>query len=338
MTTSKDRSFVQPTVTVIIPVYNGEKYLAEAIDSVLDQQCPVECIVVDDGSTDRTAEVAKAYGNRIRYIRQENQERSAARNNGIAHARAKYLGFLDADDLLLPGKLAEQVAFLEAHPEFDVVYSKVGYFREGADGERYSVKRPAPSGDILPLLIWTNFITMNSPLFRRDAVERTGGFDVAFSRYEDWDFLLRLALAGARFGFMDACHAACRMHGGNTVSDVVRMFESKLAVAGKIVQQFPEELALRGIDGNAVLAFHEADYGRRLILAGEVGKGRRLIDDACRTFFPHRRKFRLFSMAAALCGHRLLVLTQKYVDSLVKYRKAASKSGGTATEWRKTER
>lgn len=316
---------MQPTVTIIIPVYNGERYVAEAIESVLAQTYPaVECIVVDDGSTDRTAEIVRGYGARVRYIRQENAERSAARNNGIAHASGKYFGFLDADDLLLPGKVAAQVAFLDARPAFDAVYSRVRYFREDGGRDGYTVRRPTPSGDILPLLVYTNFITMNSPLFRREAVERVAGFDVAFSRYEDWDFLLRLALTGSRFGFLDSFHVLCRMHGENTVTDAVRMFEAKLSVARKIAARFARELSARGLDGRGVVAFHQADYGRKLILAGQVGEGRKLIGAACRIVFPHRWKFRLFALAAALCGYRCLAFAQKHADALVKYRKAAS--------------
>jgi glycosyltransferase involved in cell wall biosynthesis len=313
-----------PDVTIIIPAFNAEKYIAESVESVLAQSHPVvECIVVDDGSTDRTAEIVESFGDRVRLVRQANAERSAARNAGLALASGEYVGFLDADDLLLPGKVAEQVAFLEAHPEYDVVYSLVKYFRDGTN-DRYTVRRPTPSGDILPQLIYTNFITMNSPLFRRGAVERVAGFDVTFSRYEDWDFLLRLALTGSRFGFVDSFHAACRMHGDNTVKDLVRMFEAKLTVARKIVGRFATELGQHGIDGRSVVAFHQADYGRKLILAGQVAEGRRHIEEACGCHFPHRQKFVIFSLAAGLCGHRFLALVQRYADGLMKYRKAAS--------------
>jgi len=311
-------------VSVIIPAYNAERYIGEAIDSVLAQShSDVECIVVDDGSTDRTAEIVGGYSDRVRHIRQQNADRSAARNNGIAHATGKYISFLDADDLLLQGKLKEQVAFLEAHLEYDVVYSRVNYFRENGKRNYYVVRRVTPAGDIVPLLINTNFITMNSPLIRRAAVERVGGFDVTFSRYEDWDFLLRLALTGSRFGFMDATHALCRMHGENTVKDAPRMFEAKLLVARGIVSRFGKELRSRGIEGSSVVAFHQADYGRKLILAGRVAEGRKLIDEACEIEFPHSKKFKLFSIAARLCGHRFLAILQKSSDCILKYRKAS---------------
>jgi glycosyltransferase involved in cell wall biosynthesis len=313
-------------VSIIIPAYNAEKYIAETVESVLAQSFrDLECIVVDDGSIDRTGEIAGGFGERVRYIRQDNAERSAARNRGIAEASGDYIGFLDADDLLLPEKLKEQVAFLEAHPEYDVVYSRVAYFRDNGERGRYSVRRATPSGDILPVLIWSNFITMNSPLFRRGSMERVGGFNVSLSRYEDWDFLLRLALSGSRFGFLDSLHCLCRMHGENTVADGPRMFEAKMAVASRIADDFSDGLNARGIDGRSVIAFHRADYGRKLILDGCAAEGRMLIREAAQVPFPHMRKMVAFALAAGLCGHRLAAFLQRCVDRLIKYRKVSDR-------------
>jgi len=310
-------------VSVIVPVFNGEKYIAEALESVLSQTYPdVECIVVDDGSTDRTADIVRGFGERVRYLYQENAERSAARNAGIALASGDFLSFLDADDLLAPCKLAEQIAFLEASPGYDAVYSRVTYFQDTGNRNFFTVRRITPSGDItLPLLLG-NFITMNSPLIRRAAVERVSGFDPSLTRYEDWDFLLRLALTGSRFGFLDSCHALCRMHGENTVRDGLLMFEAKLSVACKTVLQFGDELRRRGIEGRGIAAFHQADYGRKLILGGRVEEGRGLIAEACRVPFRHRMKFRIFALAARLLGRRLLTGVQKHADRMLKYRRA----------------
>lgn len=102
-----------PTVSVIIPVYNGERFLAEAIRSALDQTLsPAEIIVIDDGSTDASAEVARGFGPPVRVLAQANLGPAAARNLGVAHAAGDLLAFLDADDLWMPEKLAYQVQFL----------------------------------------------------------------------------------------------------------------------------------------------------------------------------------------------------------------------------------
>lgn len=315
-------------VSVIIAAYNAEKYLAGAIDSVLAQSYPsVECIVVDDGSTDRTAEIAKGYGAKVRYLYQANAERSAARNNGMGQASGEYLNFLDADDLLAPEKLAEQVAFLEEHPEYDVAYSRVGYFNEH-DGSSFTPNRKTPSGDIVPELLQGNFITIHSPLIRRAAAERTTGFDPARNRFEDWDFLLRLGLAGAKFGYQDRLHARVRLHLENTISDQVKMFEAKLRVAERIAAKNRAELARRAIDVEALLAFHKADYGRVLVLAGRNAEGRALIGEAAKSRFPHREVFVAFSLVAAIFGSGLLVAAQRMYDRVVKGKRPAK--GGSA--------
>ena len=100
---------VEPTVSVIIPAYQSDRYIVQAIESVLNQKdCSYEIIIIDDGSTDSTEEVLAPYSDRIRYIKQENQGVAAARNNGIALAKADLIAFLDADDYFVPGKLARQ--------------------------------------------------------------------------------------------------------------------------------------------------------------------------------------------------------------------------------------
>jgi hypothetical protein len=103
------------------------------------------------------------------------------------------------------------------------------------------------------------------------------------------------------------------------------MFESKLAVARKVVSLFGAELSCRGIDGAEVIAFHQADYGRNLILAGQVAEGRKLIREACRRPFPHRRKFQLFSLLAGICGYRFVEIIQNSSNRLLKFGRAPSR-------------
>src|SRR5258708_7235502 len=113
-------------VSVVIASHNYAHFIPQTLDSVLAQTYPNwECIVVDDGSTDNTREVVERYADadqRIRYLWQENQRLAAARNRGIANSSGEYLQFLDADDLIEPGKFERQVGVLEHHPEIDIVY------------------------------------------------------------------------------------------------------------------------------------------------------------------------------------------------------------------------
>lgn len=116
--------FNLPLVSVVIPVFNGAAFLAEAIGSVLNQTyTELECIVVDDGSTDNTAAIVKGFGNKIRYIRKANGGVASARNLGVTAANGEYLAFLDADDIWLPEKLSRQVELLRARPDLGLVYT-----------------------------------------------------------------------------------------------------------------------------------------------------------------------------------------------------------------------
>ncbi|MBK8048541.1 MAG: glycosyltransferase [Anaerolineales bacterium] len=164
-------------VSVIIPVYNGERFVDEAIDSVLAQEyCPVEVIVIDDGSSDGTGRVCARYGAQIRYYVQTNQGAAAARNAGVARARGDYIGFLDADDRWAPKKLTMQMRAFAADPALDVVFCHIRQVTldgaetvvvESADGAhnyRYQV-------EVVP------GIHVDALLLRRAAWMQVGKFD-----------------------------------------------------------------------------------------------------------------------------------------------------------------
>lgn len=293
-----------PAVSVIIPAYNSEKYLSKAIESVLAQTCPaVECIVVDDGSLDGTGRIAQSYPE-VTYIRQENSERSAARNNGLRHASGRYLSFLDADDAIAPEKIAAQLEFLERNADCQAVYSKVLFFRDQSPEALFPLERITPAGDLLEKLLYGNFITIHAPLIRKAAVDAIGGFDVSLSQNEDWDFFLRLALYG-RFGFIDEFHAYCRMHAANTSRDEIGMHESKWQVARRFLDAHRQELRQKGIDPEPVSAYHQADLGKALIANGRGAEGRRQILSAARQRFSGRGKYLAYALLSCLLGPKL---------------------------------
>jgi len=122
-------SIISPSISVIIPVYNGERYLAEAVESVLAQTyAPGEIIVVDDGSTDGTRGVAKRFGTKIRYVAQPHQNASVARNYGLQLALGTMIAFLDADDLWIEEKLERQIQAFGKQPSLDAVFCHVQNF------------------------------------------------------------------------------------------------------------------------------------------------------------------------------------------------------------------
>jgi glycosyltransferase involved in cell wall biosynthesis len=172
-------------VSIIIPTYNNANTICRTVDSCINQTYKnIEIIVIDDGSTDDTKEILSKYNSneRFKYIYQENQERSAARNNGLDLARGEYIQFLDSDDEIYPTKIEKQVDFLNANPEYFLVYCGVEYKNEL--GQRIHTLEPKIDGNIDYEILKGNFITIHSPLFRKTDVR----FDTKINRYEDWKF------------------------------------------------------------------------------------------------------------------------------------------------------
>jgi len=126
------QSAMKPSISVVMPTFNGERYIREALDSALSQTLPVsEIIVIDDGSSDGTAELLREYGDRIVYVRQPNQGVSSAYNAGIDLAKAEYIAFLEHDDVWLPNKCDLQATFLEQNPDHGLVFTAVELLIEG---------------------------------------------------------------------------------------------------------------------------------------------------------------------------------------------------------------
>ena len=186
-------------ISVIIPVHNGERYLAEAIDSVLAQTClPLEIIVVDDGSTDNSAQIARSYAPRINYHYQTKRGAGAARNTGLQLARGDHFAFLDADDRWSPTKLADQVAALAADRSLDMVFGGVQLFGEG---RRIT---GAERGCLLGCL-----------LIKRASFLRVGPFVEDYRLGEFIDWLSKAQEAGLRSVFLPGVVLERRIHDSN---------------------------------------------------------------------------------------------------------------------------
>jgi glycosyltransferase involved in cell wall biosynthesis len=265
----------RPLVSVIIPTYNYGALIGETLTSLQRQTLTDwECIVIDDGSTDDTAEVLARFAEsdpRIRYLLQENQRQAVAKNTGLAHAKGKYVQFLDADDLVEPRKLERQVAYLEEHPEVDIVYGSVRYFRTNNPNERlYSMGGdnlpglPQVSGgdmEVLKALVRANIMVINSPLIRRSIAELVGPFDVRLPPAEDWDYWLRCALAAARFQFVDIQDtlALVRMHPTSSSQNRLRMHRAGLLIRKKLAAMIKDEEVLA--INRELRAGDEAEFG-----------------------------------------------------------------------------
>ena len=187
-----------PAVSVIIPTYNNAPLVPRAIDSVLAQTfTDYEIIVVDDGSTDNTLAVLETYGDQIILVRQSNQERSVARNNGIHHATGKYIAFLDDDDWWHPEKLKKQVLLMESKTSIGLVCAQAYQVAPNGDivGVR-SVEMPTKKAlpDKLPWFFLGFSIPTLTVLARREVILKAGGFDPTIRYIEDWDLWMRMSI------------------------------------------------------------------------------------------------------------------------------------------------
>jgi glycosyltransferase involved in cell wall biosynthesis len=166
-----DRFMNSTLISCIVPVYNGERYLGETLDSILAQtHQPLEIVVVDDGSTDRTVTVVADFGRRVQYCWQENAGEAAARNRGLSMAQTEFVAFLDADDLWHPEKLARQIAYFQENPHLDLCFTSFQNFwipELAAEEQRY---RGSPLAQ--PQSAWST----STVLARRAVFARFGNF------------------------------------------------------------------------------------------------------------------------------------------------------------------
>lgn len=201
----------KPLVSVLVAVFNGEKYIREALDSVLQQDYrPIEVIIIDDGSTDGTGEAVRPYAESgaVRYERRAHQGTGSSRNAGLELARGDFVAFIDADDLWLPGKLTSQMNILEADPSIAMVHGRARQFispdlseseREGLRIVREEVLSPLPT----------------TSLMRRTVFARVGLFSRAYEAGSDMEWVVRMQEASLKSAAHDEVVYLRRIHTTN---------------------------------------------------------------------------------------------------------------------------
>ncbi len=198
----------QPLVSVIVPCYNAARFLPEAIASARRQRYePLEVLVVDDGSTDETPQVAPQFGADVRYFRKENGGVASARNVGLREARGEIIAFLDADDQWPDGKLALQLARLDADATLDVVTGRIQYI-ELPGAERPDLRFEGPDRTLTQ-------VHLGAGLYRRRAFDTVGPFDETFHMSEDSDWFLRARELGLKIVVMAEVTLLYRLHDSN---------------------------------------------------------------------------------------------------------------------------
>ena len=306
----------KPRISVIIPTYNCERYIAETIASVLGQTFnDLELIVVDDGSTDRTRDIVASYGPPVRLISQNNSGVCVARNRGIREAAGQYICLMDHDDYWFPDKLALQVEKLEACPEVGVVYSSFILWQSSPDG-----RFPAPatfdlesyaegidknySGWIYHQFLLDCWMLTSTAMFRREVFEKCGVFDESLPFSEDWDLWLRIS---RQFTF-------AKLHRPNTLyrqhvqqgNRVVREIDYRTLLLSNAVEKWgfcsPDGRCVPRREFFKQLAIYHACFARQHLCAGNRRAAISSFLKAWRSF-PLRPKY-LAYIPLALLGWR----------------------------------
>jgi glycosyltransferase involved in cell wall biosynthesis len=246
-----------PAVSVITPAYNVAPYIAQTIESVLSQTfSDLELIVVDDGSSDGTLDIASEYARRdarVQLLRQPNRGISAARNRALSVASGSHVAILDGDDLWLPGYLECQTAILAEHPEIDVVTGNAWFLGGPLDGQP---ARPWPDRRDPPALgamLADETAVFIMSVIRRRVCEIVGGFDESMRTNEDYDFWIRAALAGCRFWRNDEPLGYYRRRGDSLSAGELQMLRGIIRVLQK---------ARPIVSGRAELAVLETQLAR----------------------------------------------------------------------------
>lgn len=209
---------VMALVSVIIPTHNRAHLVVDAVESVLQQEgVAFELIVVDDGSSDDTAARLRAYGERLRYVRQRQRGVSSARNHGVRIARGDWLAFLDSDDQWLRGKLATQRAFHRAAQGIPISQTEEIWVR---DGQRINQRahHHRPVGEFFLASLRRCLVSASAVMISRELFEAVGGFDESLDVCEDYDLWLRIA-QHARIGLIRQPFVTKRAGHGDQLSD-----------------------------------------------------------------------------------------------------------------------
>lgn len=271
-------------VSVIIPCFNAERWLTEAIDSCLQQTyLRIEIIVIDDGSTDNCLEIIKSYENKIIWKTGPNKGGNYARNIGFALSRGEYIQYLDADDYLMPEKIERQVRCIE-ETGAGVVCGDWRYKVHLSDGTSFleNINVCGPKEDFLEsLLADDRWVPPVGLLYTRAAVDSCSGWDESLKVGQDRDFLISVVMSGVKVVYQSGCHSIYRLYGNTTVSTsnkllwlenhclLMKKAEVKLAQSNKLSSRYKRALA----QGYFSMSRHVRgylDYSRHLWLARKV--------------------------------------------------------------------
>ena len=274
---------IRPRVSVIVPVYNSERFIHASLASVFGQTYrDYELIVVDDGSTDGTRAAVTALGSSVRYIHQPNQGPAVARNTGIHSAAGTLICFLDADDLWQPDKLALQVAAMDARPDVGLLFADEDEFDEqgvqcasllGTSRFHPDIARGTPIPAAFQKLLEENFIPTSTVMVRRQCFDTAGLFDSALKGPEDRDMWSRIA-ATYPIAAIPRILGRKRVVAASVSRNVERTLRSRITMWTKLRALFPDLAPQRTV--NALLAPTYLQLGYVVLDNGNAREARRL--------------------------------------------------------------
>ncbi len=249
-------------LTVLVPVRNGQEFLAETLQSVLAQTHPIsEIIVVNDGSTDNTAYIASSFGEKIRLVNRKNAGVSAARNYGLSIATTEWVALVDHDDLWEPNHLANIASVIAANPDADLCYTGARWMKqEGSIGPYVpgdTLNFPPAQGIFATLMERCVFMPSSVALKKSTAL-LIGGFDTRYTHSEDWDLWLRLLHNGAHFVHSPEPTLLYRVHPGSAAHNPLRGLRQSRDVAERDILPYLS-VVVRAIHGRRVISRLEAE-------------------------------------------------------------------------------
>lgn len=229
-----------PRVSVIVPAYNVERYISEALESALSQTyTDHEIVVVNDGSTDSTAEVIDGFAGKIVYIEQDNRGLATARNVAIEASSGELIALLDSDDVWVPDRLERMVSYMESHPGHIAVTTDSYLIEQDRPTQKrvYASLPPRWRFKASNQAYWItqyNFMQVHT-MFRTSLIERYGGFDEALRSCEDWDLWMRALLSSETFGCIDEPLACYRLREGSLSIDRSKLLPDEITILQKAI-------------------------------------------------------------------------------------------------------
>jgi len=275
------------SVSVIIPAYNCERYIEEAVQSVLAQTYrDYELIIIDDGSTDRTRERVRPFSamKNVRILAQKNSGPSRARNRGIQASGGKYCAFLDSDDVMMPERLQMQVAAMEKRKDVGMIYSDLMTFNETGIVHRTKKAFTRPyAGEVLDKLVLGNFITTSTVMARRECLEKVGLFDERMNHSEDYKMWLQMARAYA-IEYLDVPLTKYRYQPAGLSSNRITMSTSSYEVVKEFWEDNKEYRRKHSVLCRKSLANQLVNIGHAYWCCGRNGESARILARSVLTY------------------------------------------------------